>query len=117
MESLPLSCRRTPVMSPIDAKFDINKVIMQEKTEVKDISRRLKFTPLKEGSVKAIHRYNSADKLKAKRNIFERKIISNIENNPEEEMKNSIDYEIAKVSQSAEKVPRKFKSKIKKDSK
>eukprot|EP00343_Euplotes_focardii_P010366 CAMPEP_0205826744 /NCGR_PEP_ID=MMETSP0206-20130828/29711_1 /ASSEMBLY_ACC=CAM_ASM_000279 /TAXON_ID=36767 /ORGANISM="Euplotes focardii, Strain TN1" /LENGTH=371 /DNA_ID=CAMNT_0053126951 /DNA_START=30 /DNA_END=1146 /DNA_ORIENTATION=+ len=115
IESLPLSCRRTPIMSPIGAKFDFEKVIIMEKTEIKNSRRSLKFTPLKDNHLGTNPRFSSADKIKSTRDIFRKCNNKSIDNNSKEE-KEPIDYEVAQVSQSAEKIPRKFISKIKQNS-
>jgi hypothetical protein len=37
MESIPMSCHGSPVMSPNGDKFDLEKVNIKEKTEVKNL--------------------------------------------------------------------------------
>ena len=62
LESLPLSWRRTPIMSPIGIKSDVEKCSKIEKTAVKLPSSLNKFTPLKDCTNNLATLFNSADK-------------------------------------------------------
>lgn len=103
MESLPLSCKQTPIMSPLPSKFCIDKTDEREKTHVKKLKRDLKFTPLKGiSSLKKIH-VNSADKVNSI-DKHSRVVLKEIQqNNSGEEKPNPIDYSLGKFSHSAEK--------------
>jgi hypothetical protein len=120
LESLQIACDRTPIMSPIGPKYSIDKSSNQENTEIKQVKREFKFTPLKDitshinqNVSNHISNYNSADKAKKRNmNIAKEHIdegIKIINHNKE-----NIDYKLTKCSQSAKKL-RKFESKIKKE--
>ena len=113
LESLPNSCRRTPIMSPIDVKYNHGKITKQEKTEIKKTKQEMKFTPFKDIVSNIKQNHNSADKASNRSlNIAKQQIEEGVK--IKDPNKENIDYKLTKVSQSAEK-QRKFVSKIKID--
>lgn len=110
VESLPLSCKQTPIMSPLPSKYSITQSGVCDKILVKKIKRELKFTPLKDIVEKSKLLVNSADKARGISERLHKKPADNSQNNNTVALKPQIDYNLAKVSRSDEKL-RKFEPK------
>lgn len=94
-------------MSPLPSKYSITQSGVCEKILVKKIKRELKFTPLKDLVDQAKMIINSADKAKGISERLHKKPADNSQNNNTGDLKPQIDYNLAKMSRSDEKL-RKF---------
>lgn len=113
VESIPISIKQTPIMSPIPNKYKIEFAEEREKTQVKKIKEELKFTPLKDITNSSRLNLNSADKAASKLRQVDDNVERISQNKDKMGPKQEIDYILGKMSQSAGK-PKKSVSKVEK---
>ena len=115
LESIPVSCKQTPVMSPLPSKYNLGNNAQCERTSIKKMKEKIKLTPYKQINVGTKADTNSVDKAKKCMKELWKEPLNDTQNKDKNDKLNTVDFDVIKAPCSPAKPDKEIKEIIKQE--